>query len=255
MQKRVQQGFTLLEMSVVITIIGLIIGGILFGRSMLTNSRLQTVITDYDSYVSAVGNFKQAYQALPGDMANATSMWGTDSLGCPSGGGKSGTCNGNGDGMVNTSGTVEVFRFWQHLYYAKMLNQKMSGVATSGTLTGTIGVNEPTGSIEGSGWAAGYVGNIGNGDPNNYAGYYGNVLVFGSAYPNYGTSGAILTADQAASIDSKLDDGKPGTGKVRSLIYGSTITPNCGTSIDPVAAVYNVSSTAVNCSLIFILGY
>jgi hypothetical protein len=58
---------------------------------MLMTSRLQTAITDADSYITAVGNFKQQYQAMPGDFATATSFWGTDSNGCPTRGRFTGT--------------------------------------------------------------------------------------------------------------------------------------------------------------------
>src|SRR5262249_22484389 len=118
------KGFSLLEMSIVLGIIGVMVAGVLVGRTMLLSSQLQTVMTDAGHYISAVGNFKNSFQGLPGDLANAESNWGTDSSGCPSGGGTSGTCKGNGDGKVgpvctggsfDTTNQAEVFRVWQHL--------------------------------------------------------------------------------------------------------------------------------------------
>ena len=262
MQNRVQRGFTLLEMSVVITIIGLIIGGILFGRAMLTNSRLQTVITDYDSYLTAVGNFRQTYQALPGDMANATTMWGTDSSGCPNGGGTSGTCNGNGDGMIaDAAGTAkEGFRFWQHLYLAKLFNQKLSGVkGPNGIYNVVIGTNSPAGAIEGTGYWIAYWGTV-SGDINRFDGFYGHILMLGgttNAYaPNGIPNGAMFTPEQAANMDAKIDDGVPATGKLRT--YGGAgatwINPNCTTSAT-ATATYNLTTTSPQCALIFITGF
>ena len=36
-------------------------------------------MTDIDSFTSAVANFKQTHEGIPGDFVNATSVWGTDS--------------------------------------------------------------------------------------------------------------------------------------------------------------------------------
>lgn len=258
MQKRSAQGFTLLEMSIVLIIIGVLIGGVMLGRSMLTTSRLQTVITDADSYITAMGNFKQQYLGLPGDLATATSLWGTDSNGCPTGGGSTGTCNGNGDGMIGdvTGQEYEVFRFWQHLYYAGMFSQSLSGVAGSGGVYAAVtSTNVPTGSISGSGFTPIWEGTAGGSDSNFFAGSYGNILIFG-APGTFMTSYPVLTADQAASIDSKIDDGVPGTGKVRAFISTSSYTPNCTTTAVVATSVYNVSNTSGKlCSLIFTTGY
>jgi prepilin-type N-terminal cleavage/methylation domain-containing protein len=258
MKRRYSAGFTLMEMAIVLVIIGIIIGGIMFGKSVLVTSRLQTVMTDEDNYATAVANFRQTYQALPGDMANATSNWGTSSGGCPGGTG-SGTCNGNGDGMIGPSGSgtePESFRFWQQLYLAGMMNKSLSGVATSGgALNATIGTNVPAGSILGSGFIVGWYGTADATNIYVFPGFYGNVLVFGATYPNLGTSGPILTPDQAAAMDAKIDDGIPGTGKVRAMISTSSVTPNCTTSANIATAKYNVSSSAVLCSLLFISGY
>jgi prepilin-type N-terminal cleavage/methylation domain-containing protein len=256
MKIRHATGFTLMEMSVVLVIIGLIIGGILFGRSMLVTSQLQTVLTDEDNYVTAATNFRQQYQALPGDMPTAAAQWGTDSSGCNSGGGTSGTCSGNGDGEIGPSGSeYESFRFWQHLYYAGLFNQRLNGVASSAGVNGaTIGTNVPAGSIGGSGFSVTWVlVGVFSVTTVYFQGSYGNVLIFGGVSNTFLTSGPILTADQAASLDGKIDDGLPGTGKVRSFnTSGSSYTPSCATSSNPTTATYNVSASGRLCSLIFI---
>lgn len=171
-------------------------------------------------------------------------------------GGTSGTCSGNGDGEIGSAGyEYESFRFWQHLYYAGMFNQRLSGVASSAGVDGaTIGTNVPAGSIGGSGFsvvwvvppAAMGVGTI------YYPGSYGNVLIFGGGNNSFLTSGPLLTADQAASLDSKIDDGLPATGRVRSFTTAtSSYTPNCATSMIASVATYNVTASGNLCSLIF----
>lgn len=257
MNTRPTAGFTLLEMSIVLVIIGLITGGIMLGHALLTASQLQTVLTDADNYITAASNFRQQYLGLPGDMTNAAALWGTDSNGCPNGGGSSGTCSGNGDGLIGATGEeYESFRFWQHLYYAGLFNQRLSGVASSaGVYSATIGTNIPPGSISGSGFSMVYIPPAAAADTVNspyYPGSYGNVLLFGSVSNGFLTSGPILTADQAASLDSKIDDGLPATGKIRTYTTNpASYAPHCATS-PLTTATYNTTADGRLCSLLFI---
>lgn len=62
-----RKGFTLVELSVVLVIIGLIIGGILIAQSMIDTARGQRVINDLQKYEVAVKNFKSSYRFYPGD--------------------------------------------------------------------------------------------------------------------------------------------------------------------------------------------
>lgn len=262
-------GFTLLELSIVLLIIGVLTAGIIIGKSLVVSSRLQTIVTDVDSYTAAVTNFKQTYQGLPGDFADATTRWGTDSNGCPTGGGTTGTCNGNGDGMlVNTNAASqanETFLFWQHLFKAGMFAKSLSNQASStGVYASVIDINVPSASIKGSGFSVIWLGTL-SGDPDRFDGFYGNVFQLGEALSGDITRGPILTADQAGSIDAKIDDGIPASGKVRAYKNNSTINPYCTTSANPAIAVYlvntsntyvvNANNTAAYCSLIFIPGF
>jgi prepilin-type N-terminal cleavage/methylation domain-containing protein len=247
------RGFTLLELSIVLMIIGVLIGGIMFGQSMITASRLQTVLTDADSYITATNNFKQQYQALPGDMASATSLWGTDSS-CPSSNGTTATCNGNGNGEIGetTTQAFESFRFWQQLYDAKLFTASLKPVAGSGgTYDSDPATNVPAGSLSGSGFSVIWWGTVASGDASRFAGAYGNVLLFGLNNSGGLTQKQVMTPDQAASLDAKIDDGVPSTGKVRSYNSSASFNTNCTTS----GGVYNVSNTSIACALIFVTGF
>lgn len=259
------QGFTLIEMSIVLVIIGVLTGGVLLGRSLIRTSELQAVITDTDNYIAAMGNFKKAYQSLPGDMPNAHLYWGTDSLGCNTGGGATGTCDGNADGKIGgvTSQEYEVFRFWQQLYDAGMFTQQLSGAASGGVYNAVIGTNVPAGKIAGSGFTPVWLGAI-TGSSTGFCtsgdcfqGVYGNVLQFGGkiAASTSITYGPVLTTEQAAGIDAKIDDGMPGTGKVRAYASTSTLNPGCTNSTAYATAAYQVGTSGILCSLIFVTGF
>ena len=63
-----KQGFTLVELSIVIIIIGFLIAGISAGTSLIRQAGLSSVITDLTNYKMAVNMFKDKYGGLPGDL-------------------------------------------------------------------------------------------------------------------------------------------------------------------------------------------
>ena len=65
--KRNHRGFTLVELSIVLVIIGLLIGGILVAQSMTITSKIQATIGQISQFDVAVENFETAYTSLPGD--------------------------------------------------------------------------------------------------------------------------------------------------------------------------------------------
>lgn len=264
MKHHSKQGFSLLELAIVFAIIAAIAGGIVAGRSLLVTSQLQTVMTDVDNYIKAIDNFKQAYQGLPGDLPNATTLWGTDSSGCPSGGGSSGTCNGDGDGRIgpacssgsfSTAQRNEVFRVWQQLASAGLYPSKLTGVSASGAWGFAAGQNVPKGSMEGSAYSLMWLD-----DPTlcsntwnlfSSSGAYGNSLILGAASTNgTGTSDPAMKPQEAESIDRKMDDGLPNSGKVRT--FGNVAS--CAALSGSVYA-YTLSGTSRSCSLIFLTGF
>lgn len=256
--------FTLMEMAVVLSIIGLIIGAVIGGQEMLRQSELQTVIGDYGKYTGAVGQFRQQYGSLPGDILDATNYWGDDPTavtGCADAtvtNGTPGTCNGNGDGDMSTS--AEPYRAWQHLMLAKLIEGNYTGIASGG---GTVpGINSPRSRISNSGWGFGYkaaTGALATPPVAANASWYdqdlANYLAFGAPIGGGLTQSAAISASDAWQVDKKIDDSKPATGKVLGMKPAFASTPNC--TLNPGAdanATYNITYKGIACSLMMSIG-
>src|SRR5216683_1986793 len=163
-----RRGFTLLEMSIVLVTIGLIAGGITVGNSFVRSGQIRAMLREYDGYVKAIKEFQDKYQALPGDMNNATSLWGTDPGGCPAAyntAAKVATCNGDGNGTIGSSTTAGVlsnstewWRAWQHLSDAGFLQGTFTGAqGAGGVKEANLGVNAPASALKGAGWTLNYL--------------------------------------------------------------------------------------------------
>src|SRR5437773_11591749 len=70
MTKR-RQGFTLVEIAIVLVIIGLLLGGILKGQEMITQAKIKNVIADFSGVSAAYHGYQDRYRAIRGDDANA----------------------------------------------------------------------------------------------------------------------------------------------------------------------------------------
>src|SRR5438552_1963290 len=64
---RKQQGFTLVEIAIVLVIIGLLLGGILKGQEMITQAKIKNVIADFSGISAAYHGYVDRYKKIPGD--------------------------------------------------------------------------------------------------------------------------------------------------------------------------------------------
>ena len=263
--KNKNSGFTLLEMSIVIVIVALVAGAIVGAKSMMRAAQIKNALGEYDTYLKAIGEFRDKYLALPGDMKNATTMFGASAGGCPGTAGAApttGSCNGNGNGrigMTDTSGYFntdfgEMFRAWEQLAHAGFIKGQYNGVWSPVWVTdATIGLNVPESALEGAGWSLYYyIETIDNGLL--WPDTYGHMFSLGSTRSGSITSGATLSAPEAFALDQKMDDGKPGRGVVRAWRPGFLANcTNSDTTQDAQAYIATKSTTAA-CALVFIPG-
>ena len=112
-----KRGFTLVELSIVLVIIGLLIGGILVAQSMIGATKAQSFVRHVQQFDIAVQNFQTKYNGLPGDVISF---------------------GGNGDGKIitnNESFDGETANFWPIL---QMSGFTFQGKIFNATLVGGI---------------------------------------------------------------------------------------------------------------------
>jgi prepilin-type N-terminal cleavage/methylation domain-containing protein len=248
-----KQAFSLVELSIVLVILGLLTGGILGGQSLIRAAELRAVSTEYARYLTAANSFRDKYFQLPGDMNNAQSFW-TAAAACPGTTSTpsitAATCNGNGDGIiVSATNSHEAFRFWQHLANAGMIEGTYDGVSGNNANDFTVtATNSPRSKVPSSAWFMYNWGTHTGDDSDRFALVYNNFMMVGG----YNGSGAInvgrLKPEEVWNIDTKMDDGKPAQGKV--LTRNLTACTDTTSSLT-LTANYRLTSTSTDCIVIF----
>ena len=235
-----KNAFSLVELSIVLVILGLLVGGILAGQSLIRASELRSIGTDLTRYTTAIYSFRDKYFALPGDINNATAFWGKDNTNCPGDTGINatpGTCNGNSDGSI--AQYTEGFRFWQHLASAGLIEGSYTGTAISNNAV--LGGNIPRGKMSNVGYqiwnellsANGWTG---SGSGSISAGF--RTGAWADSTPDRITNG-VLPCEDSWNLDTKLDDGKPGMG---TWLLHYSLSSACISNTDRTSATYLLSS-------------
>lgn len=252
---RQNHAFSLVEISIVLVILGLLVGGVLSGQSLIRAAELRSIPNDTFKFQAAVFTFRDKYFALPGDMTNATQFWGfaagttgNDTTCKNAASTDSRTCNGNGNGIIDESnGAYEEMRFWQHLASAGLVEGSYNGIGSGGgtSYAGTA----PSSKANRNAYYVPYGYGFSPATTDSFGGNWGNTMEL------YEQTSAWLSLkpEEAWNVDQKLDDGIPYTGKIWSHKGDTTYpcTSRAG-NITDAGAVYNLSHTGKACYFIFV---
>ncbi len=186
-----QQGFTLVEIAVVLVVIGLLLGGVLKGRELITTARVHSLTEQQASVRSAYRAFIDRYRARPGDMDRSAAARAI---------GASIRTGGDADGRLQapSAGWRELNAVWEHLSKAGFIEGRFAG-DPSGTPPARDADVSPLNAFNSPLVLARHDGYAGGDTPR-------LVLHLGGNVP----------ARVARAVDAEIDDGNPVTGRVRN---------------------------------------
>ena len=256
MQRRqqYQRGFTMVELSIVLVIIGLIVAGVLVGQDLIRGAEVRATVSQLERFSATVNTFRVKYTQIPGDINKAEDFGLNDpdvaTIGLDGdANGLLSSVNDDVDSISLASG--EIVNFWFHLSRAKLIEGNFDGVQTGGQLSETF----PRTKMNRGGFS------VYNRDGVNHF----HVGVTSSAGPDHEFANN-LKPEEAYGIDVKIDDGLPDTGGTVA-ITGNIATwedcdPELGTCAEggvsggdfctnstPDPREYNLFSTGVLCQL------
>ena len=254
---RHEQGFTLIELSIVLVIIGLIIGGVLVGQDMIKAAQTRAQIAQIERYNSGANSFKAKYNGIPGDLNLAdANNFGFYTSGCLGDGSfPQGGRNGNGliegAGLADSSAGImgENMLFWTDLSQAGFIDGNFpgNGYASAGCLGASPNLNLTLGNQ--------YIGDY---LPAGKIGYGTFLHVYSTSGANYflltqltsfatASSNVVGTpsipVSQAYNIDKKIDDGLPTSGNVQTTnIVNNALAQSPNANPDTAGTCYNSST-------------
>ena len=272
-----QQGFTLIELSIVLVIIGLIVGGVLVGQDLIKAAEIRATVSQYEKYNTAVNTFRTKFNGIPGDIAGASAFGIYNDAGLD--GSAAGKADGNGliEEFNVSAGKLargETLVFWRHLSDSNLIDGNLgSDLTTNGqtqaAAAAAVPLCLPPAKIGRGVYFIAYAASGLN--------YYQQLGVTGiTAATGVMTATAVasLTPLEAYNMDIKIDDGAPWSGTILmrdptvsgggipdqgpgATYYGAANAGKCviATSATDTTATYNRSIASTgggntpNCSL------
>lgn len=238
------KGFTLIELSIVLVIIGLIVGGVLVGQDLIRAAEIRATVGQIEKYNSSVNTFRTKYNGIPGDISAA----GATAFGFIARAGSAGRGDNNGliDGINAATATSQVFTqesgfFWNDLTTANLVDGQFTSAADGAAIAAITTANVPTQFPEAR-LARGNRMHVGSTGGLNY------YLITGITSVTASTGAFVLTTNltptELFNMDNKLDDGLPLTGIVQARgTAASTLTPMTDTP------TFNAAATVGQCDL------
>lgn len=197
MNRKQNQGFTLIEIAIVLVIIGLLLGGVLKGQELINSAKVKNMATDFRNIPLYIYGYQDKFKSLPGDDPRA------DTNLSPSGTLGPAATRGNGviDGLWQpaTPATDESSLFWQHV--------RLAGLAAGST-------NPADPNYFPTNADGGRIG-IASGANSPITGLTGTYII---------CSAAIL-GKYVKQLDIQMDDRDTETGSMRTRLMANPVTP------------------------------
>jgi len=231
--KQRQSGFTLIEIAIVLVIIGLLLGGVLKGQSLINTARVRALNNNIDGITSAWFSFSDRYRAFPGDYAQA-------SVNLPNI-----TRDGDGNGLVGDRGGVDApderALVWSDLQAAGYITGNYPDNGDQ------IPLNDyacPTTICPDNGFGQGMVIN---------RGALQQSATSATAKAHELISGRAIPSSVLAELDRKIDDGTPIAGSMQLGTQGAGwgSSAEITACLDSTGKNYNMQSPSDNCAAVF----
>lgn len=219
-----QSGFTLVEIAIVLVIIGLLIGGILKGQSMIESAKVKALAKDFQSVAAALNSYQDKFRAIPGDDIAAAAHVGAGALNIGDGNGAINIVTASSWlGLAAAGPTSESSLFWNHVRLAGLA----SGTATEGQ------------AINASGGKLGIVSSSNLLHPTTPAGISGAFIVCASGIPG----------KLAMQLDLLMDDGTGTTGDMWATDEANAAVANSPVITAVAAAAYTPTAIFTVCNV------
>ncbi|NVK31425.1 MAG: prepilin-type N-terminal cleavage/methylation domain-containing protein [Gammaproteobacteria bacterium] len=112
-----QQGYSLIELAIVLLVIGVMIAGALKAKGLITQAKAQSLINQIQQVRAGWYAFQDRYGGFAGDIDFATHVIGNDQI-----------KNGNGDGVIESK--AEQGQVWLQLANAGLISGQFDGEET-----------------------------------------------------------------------------------------------------------------------------
>jgi prepilin-type N-terminal cleavage/methylation domain-containing protein len=183
---RKKEGFTLVELAIVLVIIGIILGAVLKGQELINSAKMKRVYSQYREILAAVLTYQDKYGRMPGDD-NDTALgtrWVPPAY----------YTAGNGNGQIN-GGTIATM-FTCGAATASETCGEWDQMRRANIITGPLNGSNPT---------------------NTFGGAVGIAWVAVSGLTTNWIGMSNIPTDIAQSLDKQYDDGDGTTGDIRAI--------------------------------------
>lgn len=181
-----QNGFTLVEIALVLVVTGILIGGVLKARELIFNANLKRIERDKAGIVAAIYSYQDRYRQLPGDDNFAKQRFSiySDGINDPAATDINGDNSATIDGIWNGTANSETANFWKHLRASGLIQgDGDDDTQPTNAFGGIVGIRNGSLLIS------------------------GHVMIVGS-----------ISGDIAKILENRLDDSDPTTGIIQSDI-------------------------------------